>query len=816
MIKTIKQVFRSIQKQPLISLVNIFGLALGLFIFLLIDRYIAFENSFDDFHPDSKSIFRVATTRYANGEVFNKNIGAMPPLKPMLEDHIEGLQSSTLIYNDGSFVVQNPSNNVVFEEEKAYYADKSFFDVFGFSVLSGNPNQALDGPRKAAISESMALKYFGTEDVVGETLKTIGQIEVNYQITAVYSDPPANSHFKPDLLLSFDSYLDVVHPDWAVRTNWIWNDFPIYIKVPEQDQEKIQSQINQMAQDTWGSQYKERNVDFHFELQPIRSIHTNPRSSNEFETGTDQGILTSLRTVSWLTLILAWINFINLSTTQAIGRAKEVGIRKVAGASRSRLVRQFLTEFSVINLLATAAALLLLFAFEPLIPTLLGFDFLWKIDLSFWLMILALFAGSMLVGLYPSLIVSSFNTRVVIKGKAQTSKRGALMRTALVYIQFIITPIMIGGAVLVHQQTNHLMNREIGVDVNQVISIGGPRVATPNMQLKEDYFKEKLTQSSNVSNASNMMLLPGESINWKSNFRVYGDSIESQYMTVNLVEYDFEKVLDFQLLAGRSFSSTYTDSVSIIINESAARMWGYAPQDILNKTLWWRYSPNYHHFDKKVIGVIADHKQLPYSDENTPMVFSLRRYTPASFAGTQFLVKLKYSGKKGAEVFQTEISDIQEIWQELFPGNPFNYSFLDDEFEQKFLAEIKFGKLFSFFSLISILIAAMGLFGLSSYSILIRTKEFGIRKSLGASTRNIAWMIINQYLKLIGMAYIFSLPLLFFIGTDWLENYSVRINLNYTFFLVPILISSMIGLISIIQQTIKVSIKNPIESLRYE
>lgn len=809
---------RNIRKHPTFSLINILGLALGISIFIFIDQFLEFEYSYDQFHKDSKSIYRVGTHRYLRSELIGSSAGAMPPLKALIKENIPEVAEVVRIYHDGLFVVENPNSRgkTVYEEEKAYYGDPDFFNVFGFKLLAGNPESALDEILKVAISESTAMRYFGSTDVIGETLKATNQREVIYRVSAVYTNPPVNSHFKPDMVFSFLTYLDVVHPDWSVRTNWIWNDFRTYLRFQNAKPALVERRINDLAQQTWGEKYLEREVNFEFFLQPIEEIHHTSNLLQEFEKNIDADILSWLKIISIMILMIAWINYINLSTARSLERAKEVGVRKTVGASRMHLGLQFLTEAMMVNCLALIVAVMIIVLGHRSVTNWLELDYIFNLSFGLITPISMVAIGGVCSALYPAFILSGFRPTVVLKGKFRNSQSGLIVRKSLVYLQFIITPLLVGGTYLIYTQTNHLINRDIGVSIDEVVVIKAPKVEYANLNARYDLFVNQAQASLSIKKVSSMMMLPGDDIGWYSWFHLIGDTTSASYMNINLVEYGFEEVVDLQLVAGRGFNHSYVDSTHLIINEAAAAMWGYSPDEIIGKTFRWSYSPTIPHFDKTVVGVVSNHIQEAYESEEVPVIYSLRRYTPARFSPDHYLVKLSASGDGASNTIQSELSRLGTLWAEQFPNDPFNYTFLDDSFQLKFVNEMLFSKVVNAFAVLSLIIAGMGLFGLASFSILQRTKEIGIRKVLGASALRISKMILSEYILLIGIAYLISLPLLYYASNSWLENYTLRIELGVVFFTLPLIVSLFIGLLSVFFQTTKATTQNPVKSLRYE
>ena len=808
--------FRSFLRYKSAFFINTLALTLGIAVFIFIHLYLSFEYSFDQFHKDHQEVYRVATDRYQNGELLLPSNGAMPPLYDLIKGQIPQVQHIVRIREDGLMVAENLESpqKKVFEESKAYYSDPDFFQIFGFKLLQGNPETVLRGIKKIAISAQMAKKYFGTTDALGRTLRVTGQMPVDYVVTGVYQTPPLNSHFRPHLLCSIETYFDVIRPEWSIRTNWIWNEFPTYIKTAEKPDE-LAERISELAHIKWAERYEKNNVDFEFYLQPLAEIHLTAQN-HDFERNANQKMLQWLEIIAFVVLIIAWINYINLSTIRLLTRSREAGIRKAIGARPASLRWQFLTEAIIVNLIAIALALLIVTGFSAPLAHWISIDFNIRWDSSLLGSILIILTGGLIAAIYPSVLLSRSKTIESLKGNQEHHGRGIDVRKVLVYIQFTVTPLLIGGTLMVQSQLDHLINRDLGADIKQVLSIKAPKGDYGRMAQKYDYFMQQTRQSAYVASTSDVMMRPGDEIMWFSWFRMEGDTANNKKINVNLAEYDFEKVFDLEVIAGRSFDPAFHDSTSFVINEAAAIQWQLPPEEIIGKTLRWRYSPAIPFFNKKVIGVVKNHIQESYSSEEVPVAYSMRRYTPASFASEYFVVKFDFANRKSAHVLNDELGRLEEIWSSLYPNDPFNYAFVDDTFQENFMHEIQFGRVIGAFTVLSLIIAGLGLFGLSSFTIIQRTKEIGIRKVLGASALRISKMIVKSYLWIACMAYLVALPALYFGSRQWLSDYAVRVEPGIKFFLLPIVLSIGTVLVSVIFQTLKAAHQNPTKSLRFE
>ena len=811
----LKICWRNIQRNKLFSLINLLGLTLGLTAFLIIFQYVSFEKGYDDFHKNPHELYRIASIRYSQGEVVSESASAVPPLRAVMENGLSEIETVTRIYYDGNATVAYDlgQEKRVFNEEKAFYADETFFDIFGFNLLLGDARNVLDEPRKVVISSSIAAKYFGQENPIGKILTATTQVSTNYIISGVFENAPANSHFKPDILFSFKTYTEVIHPDWGVEQNWTWNDFTTYVRAPASDAATLTARIDKLAHDTWGKQYAERDMDYNFYAQPIKSIHTTSHIEKEFEVNIRESLLNWLMYIAIIILVIAWVNHFNLSLAKCVERAREVGVRKTFGANRLDVKKQFWVEALFMNLAALLLSLILFFLIQPNSESLLGIYYTASFSPAFLLSLSAIVVGGMISSMYPGIFLSDLRLLELIQGRLKTKPKGKLLVKGLIVFQMVATPLLIAGAYLIQQQTEHLINQDLGIDTEQVLSINGPRSVEESMAaVMFDRFKHQAEQMSNVENLSSLTLLPGQPISWYSNFRLYGDSTNVQFMNVNLAEYDFDKALDMELVAGRTFDRNNNDSLSLVINEAAAKLWGLTPEDILGRTFWWRYSPDIHHFDKRVIGVVKDYQQHLGSKENDPMIFSLTRYTPSAFAGKNYVVKLKGN----THDIQTSLSQLEEAWQGIYAGDPFNYSFLDESFARTFASESKMLRLIKVFGGLSIILVALGLFGLSSLLSTQRTKEVGIRKVLGAGTFNIIRLLSKDFMLIGLLAYLLAIPIMILASNTWLNNYEVRIGLNAAFFVLPLVFTFLIILFSTLSNSVALIHKNPVESLRQE
>ncbi|HNP97328.1 MAG TPA: hypothetical protein PKJ63_16920, partial [Cyclobacteriaceae bacterium] len=461
---------------------------------------------------------------------------------------------------------------------------------------------------------------------------------------------------------------------------------------------------------------------------------------------------------------------------------------------------------------SVAFSVIFLWGIKDALQQWIGVSFPFTIDRILIIAFCVLAFGGLLSSIYPAWMMAGFSTTAVLKSKYVVKRGGFPLRKTLVLVQFMVSPLLLAGTYLIYDQTDYLLSRDIGITDDQILVVKAPRVQVGNMDAKFDRLKNQAEESSQVEAMSLISMLPGSPVDWYSSFRLYGDSTVDQYMDVNLVEYDFEKVLDLEVLAGRTFDRGFADSTSLVINEAAAKLWGYQPEEIIGRTFWWRYSPTIHHFDKTVIGVVNTYKQHAFTNEDEPIIYTMSRYTPAPFAGKSIAVRLKT--EEGIGALNDEVERMAGLWQSTFPDDPFTYWFLDDAFEQNFRAETQLLKVIKLFSLIAVLIAGLGLFALTSFSVLQRTKEVGIRKALGATVPGIVRLLSGEYFVLIMIAYLLSLPLMWYGAQYWLQSYELKVAPGVGFFLLPLMGSIVVGALSVMYKSIAAAKANPVDSLR--
>ncbi len=811
---------RSLKKNKFFSILNILGLAIGLAVFLLIAQYVKFERSYEDFVVNADNIYRVSLTQFTSNEQIFSSAENYPGAGLALKNDLPEVEDCARLYNMGY------KNNVIitykeakpeaipFKHRRFLYADSSFLPMMGYPMVAGDITTALAEPLTAVITEQYAKMYFGNEDPIGKMLQLEDDDFNNelVRITGVLKDLPANTHLKFDILFSYKT-LYTRFDEARSRYDQSWNrkDMYTFVKLtPGTNPKSVEAKFPAIV-DKYRPQLKERNAREVLALQPLKSIHLTSNLSEEPETNGDERIVLFLGMIGIFVLVIAWINYINLSTAKAMERAKEVGVRKVMGAFRFQLVRQFLVESGLINLLSIIIAFLVVLLVLPSFNSLSGLSLTASYLIQPWflsLLGLIWITGTVLSGFYPALVLSSFKPVVVLKGKLKNSLGGILLRKGLVVFQFMTSVALIAGTLIVYRQLDFMMNRNIGMNIDQVMVVERPGIAPRDrtaFNSTVDVFRNELKKNESIQNMTASVTIPGKQREYKATVKKYrSPEDESVSMRFNSMDYTFLDVFKMQLLAGRNFSEEFTNDpdTSVIITESASKLLGYkTPEDAVGQTL---SIPGFQ-WDPIVVGVVNDYHQVSLKKNLDPTIFYCTAYS-----GEYYSLRVK------TDELPKTIEHIRQSWAKAFPGNPFEYFFLDDYFNRQYENERKFGKLFTVFAALAIAVGCLGLFGLSAYTATQRTKEIGIRKVLGSTESGIFKLLSTEYLKLVTLSILLASPLVWFFMRDWVNSFPYHTTISPWIFLLSGLLVLIISLLTVSYQTIKAARANPINSLRYE
>ena len=788
-----KVAIRNLIKHKFYGIINVLGLAIGMTCCLLIFLYVQHELSYDSFHTKKDRIYRVVTDLKTPTETINEKATSAPMAFYMKTDFPE---VEDMVRIDGAqFLLQ--TEDKTFEEDKAMLTDSTFFNIFSFKLLQGNPETALKAPFSLVLTEGAAKKYFGNENPMGQRLRLEGKYDCT--VTGVMQDVPENSSFDFEVLLSLSSRLEAIYPQAAEQ----WGSFMniSYVLLSEQTNPTfLETKLPDFLSKYISDQDRDEGMNYTLFLEPLSEVYFSDRG------GFKAGSLTNVKIFSVIAvfiLLIACINFMNLATARATERAKEVGIRKVVGAARRQLTVQFLCESLLLSLFAFVIALL---ASELLLP---AFNQLAGKPVATGILqhpyYLPLFVGvtlgiGLLAGIYPALVLSGFKSVAILKGRFSSSRRGVVLRKVLVVAQFAISIMLMVGTAVVYTQLDYMRSQALGFKKDRVLVIDFRGDGA--VREKIETFKQRLGNVPNVQSVSASSSVPGEE-NDHAFSEIENLAGDMQASNVNLfyVDHDFLRQYEMQIVAGRAFSRDFaTDTSTLIVNEALVKSYGYtSPEDIIGKRFsqWGRKG--------EIIGVVKDYHFRSLQEEIAPMAICLEPNIPR-------FISLNL---KGDDIPATVLA-LQQQWQTLAPQRPFNYFFLDEAFDEQYRAEVRFGQLFIYFAGLAIFIACLGLLGLISYTIVQRTKEIGIRKVLGATESSIVRLLSQDFLGLVLVAFVIAVPVAWYALSRWLEGFAYRVVMPWWIFALAGSLAMLIALITVSFQSVKAALANPVDSLRNE
>ncbi|MGD1894265.1 MAG: ABC transporter permease [Cyclobacteriaceae bacterium] len=798
---------RVLLRHKFYSAINILGLAVGMGIALLIYQYIHFELSYDQFHANAEGIYRIWFSGTENGEDIGIDNDTTNGLGPRSKETIPEVKDFARVHPHYiGPIVTNPEKNEPYQEDNLWYVDSNFLQMFSFPLKYGNKESVLEEKYNVVITEQLATKYFGNTDPTGKILKfELGNLGGEFTVTGVVQDLPINSHMQFDVLLPMNNLLD----DYGAYKNgdgWTWDNFLTYVTLHENtDLTRTGEKFDQIVEAYVGERLAQDNVVLATEFRPLPEIYLNANSS---KSGQNMRTFTIIAT---FILLMAWVNYINLSTARALQRAKEVGVRKSIGALKQQLVSQFMIESLLINLVAALLSIGLTYLMLPTLNGILGkeipFNLIQSVD--FWLIfLLIVLLGTLLSGLYPSFVLSSFRPVRVLKSIRVSPQRGFSVRKGLIVFQFMISLLLVAGTYLVYKQVNFMQNQEMGIDMEEILVVHGPRIIDYD-SLRRNYetFKNEAARHHSILAISGTGTVPGTGNMFRGKVWRRNKSRDTgQVINLEQVDVDFTQTFDLPLIAGKPFTKEmqrFGDNGPVIINEKAVKDFGFdSAEEAIGEKLITILGDT---IEIEVVGVVKDFYWNSLREAHMPYLFALNHEYGAYFS---FRINLSD--------IPTTIDHIKSTYSALFPGNPFNYFFLNDNFNQQYQADLQFGNLFSAFSGLAIFIACLGLFALVSYSATLRIKEIGIRKVLGASINNLMLLLSREYLVLLLIAIVLAVPATILGGRTWLENYAYKTEIGLDLLLFPGLILMLISVLTVSYRTYATAKTNPVESLRTE
>ncbi len=808
-----KIAMRNLAKHRFYSFINIAGLSIGVACSIMIILYVINEKSYDSFHEDGDRMYRLTQQGQFGENEFNFPVSPAPMGPTMIID-IPEVEDAVRMRGQGTYIVRNADKDESFKESGLIYADPNFFEFFTFPLVEGDKKTALESASDIAISETVAQRYFNNESPIGKRLILDGDEE--YLVKAVFEDMPSHSHIQLDFIMSMEGLGE------ADNVMWVSNNFYTYVKLrPDANLEEVKQKVQDMKvgymkpqiEQFTGTSYDDFLQQGNFittNWQPMDEIYLTSAFTFDLSVMGNEEYVNLFMVIALFIIVLACINFMNLSTARSTTRAKEVGVRKVLGSLRAHLIRQFLMESILMSVVAFMLGIVIVTLTLPLFNDLAGksLEIPWGPAFAGIMLLAAMIIG-ILAGLYPALFLSSFRPVNILKGRLGISGHGGV-RNALVVFQFFISIILITGTIAINRQLNFIQNKKIGFEKDQVILVQD----TYMLGDQRESFKKEVEQMSTVESASYSGFIPVSGYNrsdntfWREGLQPTEDNLVSMQRWV--VDEDYISALKLNLIYGRNFEEDRaSDSSAVILNETAYRRYGFTEGEE-NWIATYAYDPNSGSTlpdvieKRKVIGVIEDF-HFEFMKENiTPLGLLL-----GNSSGTMAV-------RVSTDDFENNVDLIRQTWENVANGLPFNYSFLDEAFGNMYRAENQLAEILTLFAALAIFIGCLGLFGLASYMAERRTKEIGIRKVMGASVNSIVMLLSQHFSKLLLISFLLATPLAWWAISKWLEGYNYHIDLGIGIFLIAGLVAFLIAGATVAYQSIRAAISNPVKSLRNE
>lgn len=799
----LKIVYRNFIRYKLFSFINVFGLAIGLSVCMIISLWVLRELSYDRFHEKAHRIYRIER------ELFRDNSYSRWPItgglyKQALIDDFPEIENAVRFWRR-EFAIKDHKNNV--HRQRTFAVDNSVFEIFDFRLEKGDEQTALSDPMTVVLTRQNAWRYFGSADVVGKflTFEWDGE-QVDFKVTGILEEVPEKSHIHFDMLVSLASAPEEEFAEW--RSNYLYT----YVLVSENTlksdlEEKLKTFVTQRLEPHYRDLlFLNQGIGIHkvlkMHLFPIVDIHLDPSVNWEVEPGGNISSVYIFSSIAVLILVIACLNFVNLSTARANKRAKEVSLRKTVGAAKSQLRGQFIQESVILAFVSLGFAFvmssLFIEAYNGIFAENLSLSVL-LLPSNLLFLIGATFLVGVLAGLYPAFYLTRFEPAEVIKGSSFAGTGKALFRRNMVIVQFSISIFLIIGLFTVQKQMKYIQTRSLGFDKENVVIL-----PVRSRQIAQNYhsFRNELKNNPQIVSVSASSEVPADSHYSNTNYRRL-DSEEPVSLYLFFIDYDYVGTYRMDILAGRTFSRDFsTDTVgTIVLNQAAARRFGWTPEEAVGKKLAGPYSEG----PAQVVGVIENFNYNSLRREVEPLALLL---------DPEYIRAISVRIQPGN--FERTLSFIHEKWQNSFPGEQFEFSFLDYRINQLYASEKKMQKIFVIFSALSILVACLGLLGLVSFTSEVRTKEIGIRKALGASAASVIMLLSKEFIKWIVLANVIAWPLAWFMMNKWLQNFAYRTNIGWIVFVLAGSVTMLIATFTFIFQTIKTALAKPVDSLRYE
>ncbi len=813
----LKITLRTLWKSRLYTGIQVLGLVLGMTACLLLLDYVGFQMSFDRFHAGSDRIYRLINDRYQDGKRVQLGTITYPSVGPAMQREFPEIEQATRLFYNGDLLVRRGGE--IDRVENALFVDRHFLEMFSFRMLAARQDTLLARANEVVLTRRLADRYFpeaagNYSEVLGRSLR-FDRREDPYEIVGVLEEVPANSTLQFDLLISYETVIRYIGPD--ADEHWQWSDFYHYFKLREgAEVDALEAKFAGFSQRHFRGQEVSGSEE-HFYLQPMHEAHLHS-DDLEYEIGqTANGqAIWALLIIAFFILIIAWMNYVNLTSVRAVERAREVGIRKVVGARRRQLIGQFLTEALLVNGISLLLALQLLQLVRPWFGRIVGFSteevglFRYAEIHTSLLLTAAVLAGAgiLISGAYPAWLLSGQQMSDVLKGGFRGPQRSQWVRQGLVVFQFTASIALIAGTLLVYRQIRFLNEKDLGLQVEQVLMVDPPQLSQWDSTFIErmNSFKEALTAYPEIRSATTSSRVPGQGTGRIFDLQLTGSPTDQTYMS-NFIhaDYGYADTYGLRPVAGRFFrpsdhSPDPEQIRSVVVNEALTGLLGFAaPQEAVGRQLrfWGR--------DMTVVGVVPDFHQRSLHHHIEPLVFM-------PFYGTQNPLSVRIAGKN----IPATVALISTLYDRFFPGNAFEYRFVDELFQKQYESDRQFGRVLSFFTIVAIFIAVLGLFGLAAFSIALRTKEVGVRKVLGASVVQLVRLLSGDFLRLVLIALLCGLPLAYYGIRLWLNNFAYEQRPAWWIFVATALLVFILAFATVSMHAIRAAYRNPVEALRNE
>lgn len=793
--------YRQIIKNKFLSIINIAGLAVGIAATLLISHYTRYELSYDQSYTNRENLYRVLYERESENGDLVQFASACPAVGSVLKERLPEVIEAGKMYKTKGVLSHKET---FLREEGLFYAEPAILDLLSYEVMKQNGSNLLKEPHTMVISESLANKLFGEADPLGKSLKLDGK--ETFQITGIFKDKAPNHHFTAQAFFSFITLEQMMGENYF-RYQWIYSGFYTYIRTAAGvEKSEIDQQLISIVENELSDFMKQYKVRMGYQLQPVKDIHLNSHYMHELEANGNENNIIFLRIIAWFIIIVAWINFLNLFTINALNRSDEINLRLILGSRKRQMTAQFLFESLLVNSMALLVALAIIELIFPAFTRLTGLPSdlsIWQFSWFWWKMLFIFFVGIVLAGSYP--VWGLFTRKITssLRGKFSTSHSSKLLKKALVSFQFFMSFLLLAATITVFKQLNHLHAQETGFNKNNILVLKTPSVGSKDILQKREAFKEELSKYPFIRQVSYSSVIPGKHnmFNRGGIHKVGTDPTDAINCRVTELDYHYMDVYHNRLLAGRKFSREHpSDKNAIVLNQLACKELGFeSPEAALGAAI------NFDGYVAIVIGVIQNFHQQSPQQAFEPQIFRLARRMEGYFS-------VLYQGHHLDELKE----QLALRYESFFPGNPMEYFFLEDFYEQQYDNQTRLGSVFAVFSLLSILITFLGVLSLAAYSAAERTKEIGIRKTLGAKVHDVLKLLSSDYLKLMLLAFVLSIPVSYYALDEWLNNFATRTALSAQIFILPLLVVAVLTILTVVYQSYRTAIMNPAQSLRYE